>query len=214
MDKILPIWKPVGPTSFDIIRNIKQFNKNIKIGHCGTLDPFAEGILILCTGNMTKKVASIVNLSKKYRAKLIFGFETDTLDNTGTLIKSNNKKINKKEIKDSIKKFVGNILQSPPPFSAVKFRSVKLYTLARKDIFLKLNPRTVRIESIKIISIRGNTVNLEIVSHKGTYIRSLARDLAYSMDTYSYVDKLVRVSVGEYNREKCIDINKVAECLN
>ena len=214
MDRILPIWKPVGPSSFDIIRNIKQFNKSIKIGHCGTLDPFAEGILILCTGRMTKKVNSIVNLTKTYRAKLIFGYETDTLDNTGTIIKSNNKKINKKEIRNCLKNFIGNILQSPPAFSAVKFRSIKLYTLARKDIFLKLNPRMVEIENIKILSVEENIVELEIISHKGTYIRSLARDLAYSMDTYAYVDKLVRVSVGEYNREKCIDINRAAKCLN
>ena len=142
MDKVFSVWKPVEATSYDVIRKIKSNFNNIKIGHCGTLDPLAEGILIICTGSFTKKTNKYMEFSKTYVADIKIGEETDTLDITGKVIKKNKNttKIDSLNIKNAIKKFTGDILQVPPYFSAKKIHGVKMYSLARNDIFIRRNP--------------------------------------------------------------------------
>ena len=215
MDKIIPVWKPVGLSSFDVIRRVKQINPSLKVGHCGTLDPFAEGVLILCTGKLTKNSLDYVNLDKTYRSTFIFGEETDTLDKTGIIIKksNNNYMLVEDDVCATIKNFVGDILQSPPAFSAKKIFGVKMYDLARKNIFIKRKKTPISIYDIKLKDIKNNKLDLEINCGKGTYIRSLARDIAYSLNTYAYVETLQRISIGEYDKDNSIKYKELNKCL-
>ncbi len=214
MDKVLSIWKPKDVSSFDVIRKVKKILPGLKIGHCGTLDPFAEGVLILCTGNLTKDSSSYVNLNKTYLARVIFGEETDTLDRTGTVIKKASfTKFEKKYINSKLKDFIGKIDQVPPAYSAKKINGVKMYILARKNIFIKRKPSTVVVYSIEIKKINNNKMDLLISCGKGTYIRSLARDIAYSLNTYGYVDRLQRISVGDFDKTNSIKFEDINQCL-
>ena len=121
MNSIFPVWKPIGITSYDVIRQVKKGAPNVKIGHCGTLDPFAEGILVLCTGDSTKKIDKILSLDKEYNCKIILGAETDSLDNTGEIIKEcADFEIDKNNVYDVVKSFSGKTKQIPPYFSAIK----------------------------------------------------------------------------------------------
>jgi len=209
---VLSVWKPPGITSFDVIRKIKHKNKAIsKAGHCGTLDPFAEGILIVCLDNEVKKVKKYMDLPKTYIAEIIFGFETDTLDNTGTVIKTDNSKINisKDKIANVLKKFKNKYIQSPPYYSAKKINGIKMYKLARKNIFIRLKGNLVNVYNLKILHYTNNTLKLHIECGAGTYIRSLARDIAYKLKTYAYVDKLVRTEIGLYNQNNSINMDDI-----
>ena len=127
MDKVLGIWKPPSITSYDVIRKLKKIYPGNKIGHCGTLDPFAEGILVVCIGKYTKNVSEIMSSKKVYEISLKFGFETDTLDSTGVIIREKNSEtqISLDDIKTSISKSIGEIKQVPPYFSAKKINGVK-----------------------------------------------------------------------------------------
>ena len=216
MNKVLSIWKPVNISSFDIIRKIKSFNRDLKIGHCGTLDPFAEGVVIVCLGNFTKKVDYFMSQGKRYLASIVFGEETDTLDLTGKVIKSKNnqsEKISLSDIDTIVDNFIGTIPQIPPYFSAKKINNMKMYELARKDIFIRSKPCTVHISNIEIIDFKNNNLIIDIECEKGTYIRSLARDIAYSLSTYGYLNSLKRTYIGEYNEKNSIKYEDLDKCM-
>ena len=176
-NNVIPIWKDTGITSYDVIRKVKKEIGNIKIGHCGTLDPFAEGVLILCLGHKTKEIGKFTDYDKEYVTTIFLGEETDTLDTTGNII---NKKsipiLNSTIIEKVIQSFNGEILQIPPYFSALKFKGMKLYQYARKDIFIRKKARTVTINDIKLLDFKDNMLKIYIKCKKGTYLRSLARD--------------------------------------
>jgi len=209
---ILSVWKPPGITSFDVIREIKNINKNIlKVGHCGTLDPFAEGVLLVCIENEVKKAKDYMELPKTYVANIIFGSETDTLDNTGEILKvDKNIKITTCKIESALKYFRNNYIQSPPYYSAKKINGIKMYKLARKNIFIRLKGSQVNIHKLKILDYKKNKLKLHIECGSGTYIRSLARDIAYKLKTYAYVDKLVRTNIGIYNECNSINLKDIS----
>ena len=215
MNKVFSVWKPPQITSYDIIRKIKSKFKNIKIGHCGTLDPFAEGILIICTGDFTKKTSQFMDYPKTYLADIKLGEETDTLDCTGSIIKSNKIDSNLSEIDilNVLKKYVGEINQVPPYFSAKKICGVKMYSFARNDIFIRTKPFKVKINSIELLSFSNFVISLKINCNKGTYIRSLARDISNELGTYGYLSKLKRVSIGDFNRNNSISFDDLSLCL-
>ena len=215
MDKIISIWKPVDITSYDVIRKIKNIIKSSKIGHCGTLDPFAEGVLVVCIGQSTKRVDEIMNCEKIYDTTIAFGAETDTLDLTGDVIKSNNKNLELSEdaIHKVISKFVGKYEQVPPYYSAKKICGVKMYKLARKNIFIRRKPTEVNIHEIALNNWSNNHITLRIKCGKGTYIRSLCRDISYSLNTYGYVKDLKRVQVGGYTKENSITLDKINDVI-
>ena len=206
MNAIIPVWKPVNITSYDIIRKIKSIDNSHKVGHCGTLDPFAEGIVVICLGDSTKNSLTYMNKLKTYIATIAFGEETDTLDHTGRVIKTSNKKveINKRLFQTIIKNHTGDIYQTPPSYSAKKINSIKLYDLARKDIFVKLKPSKIRINKITLLELLDNKATIKITCSKGTYIRALARDISYDLGTYGYLQSLARVSIGEFNKTNSV----------
>tara|TARA_Y100001970_G_scaffold279879_1_gene387958 strand:- start:394 stop:1053 length:660 start_codon:yes stop_codon:yes gene_type:complete len=215
INKIVPVWKPTDITSYDVVRKIKSIYDMSKVGHCGTLDPFAKGVIIICTGTYTKKSQNFMDCHKTYTAEINVGHETDTLDHTGDIIKSSNKNIlfNEKILHNALLKFKGEIDQIPPYFSAKKVCGVKMYSLARKDIFIRTKPFKVYINSLRLINFTNNTITIEVNCNKGTYIRSLARDICYELGTFGHLSKLERKSVGEYTRENSIDYNNLETCL-
>ena len=149
------MWKPVNLTSFDVVKIIRNQINPVKVGHAGTLDPFAEGLLVLCTGKKTKSIESLMNEEKEYTANLILGTETDTLDPTGGIIKTADvPTLTTQSILGVLSNFIGNIMQEPPMYSALKFNGIPLYKLARKGILIKRNKRVVNIYKIcKIVFI-------------------------------------------------------------
>ena len=209
-DSVISIWKNSGMTSFDVIRKVKSQIGNIKIGHCGTLDPFAEGILILCLGSSTKNISKYTNYEKEYVATIILGEETDTLDKTGKII---NKKevpdLSEKNVEEKIESFKGETLQIPPYFSALKFQGMRLYDFARQDIFIRKKPRMISIDDIKLLELKNNELKIYVKCSKGTYIRSLARDIAYKLDTVGHLISLKRIAVGPYSEKNALKIEEV-----
>ena len=211
MDKIIPICKDPGITSFDVIREIKGLYKGIKIGHCGTLDPFAEGLLLVCTGKKTKEIDQLVNTKKEYIAKIYFGSETDTLDSTGSIIKENNfKNIDREHLIKILESFKGSNKQIPPYFSALKLNGVRLYKFARKDIFIKKRPRDVLLHDLEILKIDKNILDVRLICGKGFYVRAFARDLAYKLNTFGHLLSLKRIAIGSYSIDNAINVRDLS----
>ena len=204
---LIPIWKDTDWTSNDIIKFVKPYLKPLKIGHSGTLDPFAEGILLICIGKMTKQVSNLMELKKEYHARIILGERTDTLDLTGKIIKKNNyKKKTDEFIKEVLSNFIGKVNQVPPMFSALKHKGQRLYKLARQGVEINRDPRPVFIENIELLSNNEKYIDIKVVCGKGTYIRSLARDIAIQLGTHGYLSKLVRSKVGEFDLNSSINV--------
>ena len=209
MNRVLPIWKQKGISSFDVIRKVKNNLSNSKIGHCGTLDPFAEGILILCTGDKTKEVQKFMGFSKTYEAEIFLGAETDTLDLTGNIIRESNNAIDFSSLDTFLTNYAGVVMQSPPYYSALKVNGVRLYTLARNDIFIRKKPRPVNVESIEVLSINRNIIKIKLIVGKGFYVRSFAKDLASCLNTYGHLIKLTRLAIGKYDFSSVVELNSI-----
>ena len=202
-NSVIPIWKPKNIYSNRIVDIIKK-TANSKAGHAGTLDPFAEGVLVVCTGNKTRTISDIQSQDKEYLARVSLGKETTTLDIFGDVLRKKEvPEIDSKKVNLALDCFKGKILQSPPAFSAVRKNSVRLYSLARKDIFIKLKPREVEVFSIDLVGIDSNYVDINVKCSKGTYIRALARDIALKLGTVGHLSSLKRLSIGGFDRKKC-----------
>ncbi|ETW30692.1 tRNA pseudouridine(55) synthase [Plasmodium falciparum FCH/4] len=221
----LNIYKPVKLYSMRVCEKIKKILKdyfyklnkkkvNIKVGHGGTLDPFAEGVLIIGIQQATKKLSDFLKCYKKYLALSIFGYETDTLDREGKIIKEEHvihKKLKKQDILTNLQKFIGHIKQYPPIYSAKRFKGLRLYEYARKNISVQIKPCNVHIKDIQYYKeIDLPFLDLYIHCSGGTYIRSLIRDFANSMNTSGTLIKLVRTEQNEFNYKNSLhydDIN-------
>jgi len=206
MNGILVVNKPKDYTSRDIVNIIVKYLGTKKIGHTGTLDPIAEGVLVLCIGSSLKLVEILTNHDKEYIAEIIIGYETDTLDITGT--KLNEKKINsltKEKVKEVLNKYTGEIIQEVPKYSAIKVKGKKLYEYARNNIEVDLPKRKVKIYNIELLSdIEKDKDNNYIFKikckvSKGTYIRSLIRDIGISLGSYATMKSLIRTKLGEFS---------------
>ena len=197
---ILNLNKPIGWTSFDVCKKIKSITKEPKVGHGGTLDPFASGVLIVGTGSDTKALDIFSNKNKSYRASIALGVLTNTLDIDGKLIMQKNvPKLNKEKIKSVLSSFRGEYDQIPPMFSAKKVNGKKLYEYARKNITLQREPVKVKIHSILLESYSKNKISFSVTCSKGTYIRVLGKEIAEKLGTVGHLDRLIRTMVGEHN---------------
>jgi len=209
-DEIISIWKPKNITSYDIVKRIQKIKKSKQVGHCGTLDPFAEGILIICTGKQTKNVNKYMDTLKSYEAEIYLGCETDTLDIEGQPIRiSKTKSLTKKTILDKLSSFEGIQQQIPPYFCAKKIHGVKMYKLARRDIFIKRKPNKIFVKSINFLNFKNDILTINVTCGKGTYIRSLARDIASSLGTYGHLLSLKRFQVGDFNKSNSKTIDEL-----
>ncbi len=198
--------KPVDWTSFDVVKKIRTITKEKKVGHGGTLDPFATGVLIVGTGKDTKRLGEISSTDKKYKATMMLGSETDTLDTEGVIVKTLPipENCNSTTINNVFKEFLGTYLQIPPMFSAKKINGMKLYELARKNITVHREPVPVNIHDITLIDFTTPQITFTVTCSKGTYIRVLAKDIAEKLDTCGYLVQLERTRVGNYDIEDAL----------
>ena len=205
---IFNIYKPKDLSSFSIVKKIKNITKE-KVGHSGTLDPFADGVLVLGVGKSTKKLSNIIHFDKTYEGIIKLGEKTDSMDLTGNLVEEKEvSEISDQSLIDCEKKFVGELLQRTPMFSARKINGVRLYKLARKNIEIKTNPKLITIKSLKINSLNENTLKITVECSSGTYIRVLAEDIAEYLGTVGHLISLTRLSVGEYKLDESVTIEK------
>ena len=215
INTIIPVWKPVDWTSFDVVKKIRAQIKPAKVGHAGTLDPFAEGVLMLCTGKFTKKVESFMNKDKEYLAEIQLGIETDTLDPTGNIVKTARiPDLSQVQIKGVLKIFIGNIKQEPPMFSAMKVNGQPLYRFARKGIIIPRKKRVISIHDIELIDFSKDIITIKVACGRGTYIRSLAKDIAEKLNTVGHLVVLKRTRIGEYDKKKCIEVEDFPEWIS
>ena len=200
---ILNIFKPRGITSFGVVKTIRYITKEKKVGHSGTLDPFAEGVLVIATGKDTKKLTEITNENKSYLATIKLGSTTNTLDLDGKVVKE--KKIpslTQGMIDEVLLSFQGESMQVPPMFSAKKVGGKKLYELARKNIVVKREPVKIKIDEIKLIKHVKDKILFSVTCSKGTYVRVLGNDIAQKLGTVGYLESLVRTRVGSFSIDK------------
>ncbi len=217
MDGILVVDKPSGISSFGVVRQVKGWLRFKKVGHTGTLDPFASGVLPLAINEGTKTVPFLEEDQKEYEAVLKLGIETDTYDRTGkvTAVRDLGRfRVNEETISGVMRGFVGRIEQVPPMFSALKHRGRPLYTLARRGIIVKREPRVVEIMDIGITRICLPVVSFKVACSKGTYIRTLAHDIGRKLKCGAHLYQLHRTRSGPFTLEDAIpfrDVKSLAE---
>lgn len=202
---MLLVDKPKGWTSFDVVNKIRwairsAFNvKKVKVGHAGTLDPAATGLLIVCVGKMTKQIDRFQGLTKEYTGTLCLGATTPSYDSESEIDQRFPiDQITDEKIVTASKKFLGEIMQKPPIFSALKKDGVRLYKLARKNIEVEISARPVQIDRFDIKQIKMPNVDFEVVCSKGTYIRSLAFDMGAVLESGAYLTALRRTAIGSH----------------
>ena len=214
---ILLIDKPLEWTSFDVVKKIRNVLRYKKIGHAGTLDPLASGLLILCFGKYTKRIETIQAQSKTYVARIALGQSTASYDlETEVNAEASTEHITLELIKAKLQDFVGEIAQVPPKFSALKVDGKRAYDYARSGEELQLKARNVKVHSIELLSVEMPYLELKITCGKGTYIRSLAHDLGLALDSLAHLNALRRTAIGEYSVEDAFPPThfKSAEALN
>ena len=205
---ILPINKPQGWTSFDVVNKIKHMlPKKTKVGHLGTLDPMATGVLLVTIGKATKLFDIMQQKTKRYVANFKFGVETDSLDATGKIIKTNSKIVTLEQINAVLPKFVGKIEQIPPKFSAKSIGGKRAYDLVRENVDFELKPNKITVVSYRTISLDNNIWEVEILCGSGTYIRALGRDIANDIGTLATMTSLVRTEIDNFNLNQCVEIS-------
>lgn len=211
MNGILLIDKPKGITSYDVIRSIKPFfPPKYKIGHAGTLDPFATGLLIILVGKATKQMDRILSLHKKYSFIAEFGYSTDTQDITGEVICRDDKRITEEEIKNSCESMIGEYMQQPPIYSAKKINGTASYKLARQGENPVLEKKKVEIFSFNVKNYNWPKVSFEATVSSGTYVRTLVIDLASMHKTYATTIQLTRNAIGKFRVEDSINIEDIS----
>lgn len=218
--EIIAIDKPYAWTSFQIVNKVRyhlsrKFGvKRFKVGHAGTLDPLATGVLLLCTGKATKRIEELQGHTKEYVAEITLGATTPSYDMEHPVNATYPyEHITREMIEAALKQFVGDIEQRPPLFSACKVDGKRAYDLARKGSDMQLKPKLIRIDEIELLECELPKIKIRVTCGKGTYIRSLARDLGEALDSGAYLTALTRTRIGEYKLENCITPEAFPEWL-
>lgn len=217
MDGIIIINKPAGISSHRVVEKVRKVFPGVKVGHSGTLDPMASGVLIVCLGKATRVTEYIMEMPKKYRAGIILGITTDSDDATGSVIETKSiPRLQRNEVESILEGFLGQIKQLPPLYSAVKYKGKPLYYWARRGIDVQRKARSAYIYSIRLL--KYSTQNkpnllLDISCAKGTYIRTLAADIGQAIGCGGHLSELIRTSVGPFTIEKALTIDN-AELFN
>lgn len=200
-DKLFVIDKEAGPTSFDVVAAFKRATRLRKVGHTGTLDPLARGVLLLCTGVATRAAEHFMNLEKEYEFDVCLGVETDTLDKEGKVVREAPcPDLRDEQIHEAARSFVGEYDLKPPAYSALKRNGRRLYELARAGEAPEVESRRVHIYDFDVVSIEMPTVRCRIRCSRGTYVRSLARDLGERLGAPAHIDRIVRTRIGSFER--------------
>lgn len=214
MDGVLNIYKEAGWTSFDVIAKMRGILKIKKIGHTGTLDPAATGVLPVCIGKGTKKVESFMADDKVYRAVMLLGVTTDSQDMTGEILTRSEVNLTEQDVREAIESFIGGYDQIPPMYSAKKVGGRKLVDMARKGIEVERKPRFVNIMDIGIDDMSLPRVKMTVTCSKGTYIRTLCHDIGQKLGCGAAMESLIRTRVGRFKIEDAVtldDLQKLAD---
>ncbi len=219
--EVLFFNKPLGWTSFDLVNKVRNRIskaiqvKKLKVGHAGTLDPLATGVMILCTGKSTKLIDSFQYQTKEYVAEIKLGsttpsFDLETeVDNTYPFTH-----IKKEDVELALQQFLGSIMQVPPAYSANKVNGVRAYEMARKGEVVELKAKELVIDEIELLAFELPVIKLRIVCSKGTYIRALSRDIGIALQSGGHLISLVRTRIGEVKLSDCIDVSEVDALIN
>ncbi|MDI6852133.1 MAG: tRNA pseudouridine(55) synthase TruB [Deltaproteobacteria bacterium] len=210
LNGLLLIDKPAGPSSFEVVRRVRRVFKVRKVGHLGTLDPFATGLLPLALGEATKLAPYLMDAAKTYLARVKFGEETDTLDPTGTVVARCGQLPEPEDIRRTAACFVGEIEQVPPRFSAVHYEGQRLYKLARQGVAVQPEPRRVAVHKLEVKEIALPEAVIEVTCGKGTYIRVLAADLGRALGSCAHLAALRRLAVGRFRVEAALPLAELA----
>ena len=208
---IVNVYKEKGYTSFDVVAKMRGIMHQKKVGHTGTLDPDAEGVLPVCLGKATKVCELLTDKDKIYETTMLLGVETDTQDISGQIINSADVKVDEIQIKNTINSFVGKIMQVPPMYSALKINGQKLCDLARKGITVERKAREIEIYSIDILDIKIPEIKMRVHCSKGTYIRTLCHDIGEKLGCHGCMKSLIRTRVSAFSLEEAHRLSEIEE---
>ena len=208
---IINVYKEKGFTSFDVVAKLRGILKTKKIGHTGTLDPDAEGVLPVCIGRATKVCDILTDKDKVYEAVMLLGVETDTQDTSGEVLRRLPVEVSEEAVEDAILSFVGEYAQVPPMYSALKVNGKKLYELAREGRTVERKARKVNIFSIEILEINLPRVRMSVHCSKGTYIRTLCHDIGQQLGCGGCMEKLLRTKVGIFELSDTLKLSEIDE---
>lgn len=212
----LNIDKPIGATSADMVSILRKVFSMRKIGHAGTLDPMATGVLPLACGEATKTIRFMQDLEKEYCFTLKFGASTDSFDRTGEVVETTNNMPSEEQIFSVLPRFIGDIMQVPPKFSAIKVGGVRAYKRARHGEDVKLEPRQIKVYALALEAFDRDKCEaiFRVLCSKGTYVRSLGHDIALALDSFGHLTSLRRTKVGAFNEKNIKSIEKVKELVH
>ena len=208
---IINVYKEKGFTSFDVVAKLRGILRTKKIGHTGTLDPDAEGVLPVCIGRATKVCDILTDKDKVYEAMMLLGVETDTQDTSGAVLSEKPVEVSEEEVKKAILSFVGDYAQVPPMYSALKVNGKKLYELAREGKSVERKARNVQIFSIEILEVNLPRVRMSVHCSKGTYIRTLCHDIGTMLGCGGCMEKLLRTKVGVFELKDTLKLSEIDE---
>lgn len=210
MNGYINVFKPKGLTSHDVVRKVKRILGVKKVGHTGTLDPNASGVLPICLGKATRTSEYLLNADKSYTGELTLGLSTDTQDIDGKILNHSNKEVKENDIIDIFKLYKGEIYQIPPMYSALKFKGKKLYELARSGVEVEREKRKVHIYDINVLNIYENKkVLFNVKCSRGTYIRTLCNDIGEELGTYGYMSYLIRTEVFPFKLSDAVSLETI-----
>ena len=209
MNEIILVNKPKGLTSRDVVNKVSKILNTKKVGHNGTLDPIATGVLVICTNRYTKLNNLLTSAEKEYIAEVKIGIETDTLDITGNIINKKEEKLDINKLKETLQKYGKTYMQEVPKYSAVKVNGKKLYEYAREGLEVVLPKKEVTIKNIELISFKKDTFTFKTTVSKGTYIRSLIRDILKDMNKIGTMENLTRTKQGIFKIEDSNNIEDI-----
>lgn len=210
MDGVLLVHKPAGMTSHDVVNRIRKIFHTKKVGHCGTLDPEATGVLVLCIGKATKALQFLMSETKEYQATLVLGQATDTYDASGQVVAQ--KPFQGVSHVDAVlQSFVGSQEQLPPMYSAIKVNGKKLYEYARNHEKVEVQPRSIVIHHIELLDQHDQFITFRVQCSKGTYIRSLCVDIGQKLGYPAHMQKLIRLASGHFRLENCFSLEDIEQ---
>jgi len=213
MNGIIIINKPKGMTSFAVVNTIHKLTK-VKAGHAGTLDPIAEGVLIILLGRYTKRASEFVASIKEYEAEITFGIETHSLDSTGRITSRKEVNITEQQLREVMDQFVGEIEQIPPMVSAIHYKGKRLYELVNDGIEVEREPRKLTIHRLELLGFEGKKASFRVSCSKGTYIRSLCADIGTKLGCGAHMSKLTRIRSGDFSIDKAITLEEAIKLHN
>ena len=210
---ILNIDKPAGMTSHDVVDRVRRISGQRRVGHAGTLDPAATGVLVVCLGQATRVAEYLMSSDKLYRAQIRLGVSTDTHDAEGEVTATAEVDVGEEEARGVLASFVGSIQQVPPMYSALKREGVPLYKLARQGITVERDPRSIEIHGIVLLDWNPPLFTMQVKCSPGAYIRALARDLGQKLGCGAHLHSLTRLASGHFTLEKAVSLNELAEAF-